>query len=506
MGWWGGFEGKKSKTERGGPKAHLYLLLGLGYKYNGPDEIKPEKQIGTIVVSDVYLSQHLYQVESVEMNRPAIQPRDELILTSPQEDSISSRGRLNIEVDLFCGDYKSSICYKWFPSNKGLDNCPLEKRILSKDGTGEILVLYALFNNAMEAHLEIEFHKVFLRCILCTNNTLTIILAASGDILLQSSSLHTSSFSYSVKYVSLSEYIPIALYNPSESLSVSTDAAKAISASDMNAQELYLAEVFNVIYLGPDEIKPEKQIGTIVISDDYSSQYLYQVESVDMNRPAIQPRDELILTGPHEESISRSCPLEKRILSKDGTGEILVLCALFNNAMEAHLEIELLTNDESAINGHGVVAASTSAILQPGFSSTVFMKKPSSGMNVGHKEQIPLSRSVIAVPYESTLFLDFHLLDDDENDIVEGFVEFLAKPGSESKQRFKGLIWATAEDLARNRGRVLSLYLQLLRSLNSPNLPLNLAARLHKKAEVRAIFMLTSEERSLHNVDELIKL
>ncbi|KAK2982949.1 hypothetical protein RJ640_006363 [Escallonia rubra] len=68
----------------------------------------------------------------------------------------------------------------------------------------------------------------------------------------------------------------------------------------------------------------------------------------------------------------------------------------------------------------------------------------------------------------------------------------------------KGLIWATADDLARNRGRVLSLYRQLLRSLNSPNLPLNLAARLSKKAEVRAIFMLASEDRSLHNVEDLI--
>ncbi|KAK1400402.1 hypothetical protein POM88_000014 [Heracleum sosnowskyi] len=235
------------------------------------------------------------------------------------------------------------------------------------------------------------------------------------------------------------------------------------------AQELYLAEVFNVIYLGPDEIKPEKQIGTIVVSDVYLSQHLYQVESVDMNRPAIQPRDELILTSPHEDSISSrgrlnievdlfcgdykssicykwfpsnkgldNCPLEKRILSKDGTGEILVLYALFNNAMEAHLEIELLTNDESAINVHGVIAASSSAILQPGYSSMVFMKKPSYGIKVGHKEQIPLSRSVVAVPYESTLFLDFHLLDDDENDIVEGFFEFLATPGSETEQRFKG--------------------------------------------------------------------
>ncbi|GLT47725.1 hypothetical protein SLA2020_213930 [Shorea laevis] len=68
----------------------------------------------------------------------------------------------------------------------------------------------------------------------------------------------------------------------------------------------------------------------------------------------------------------------------------------------------------------------------------------------------------------------------------------------------KGLIWATAEDLARNRGRVLSLYRQLLRSLNSPKLPLNLAARLAKKAEVRTIFMVASEERSLHNIEDLI--
>ncbi|KAK3022956.1 hypothetical protein RJ639_046774 [Escallonia herrerae] len=68
----------------------------------------------------------------------------------------------------------------------------------------------------------------------------------------------------------------------------------------------------------------------------------------------------------------------------------------------------------------------------------------------------------------------------------------------------KGLIWAAADDLARNRGRVLSLYCQLLKSLNSPNLPLNLAARLSKKAEVRAIFMLASEDRSLHNIEDLI--
>lgn len=68
----------------------------------------------------------------------------------------------------------------------------------------------------------------------------------------------------------------------------------------------------------------------------------------------------------------------------------------------------------------------------------------------------------------------------------------------------KGLIWATAEDLARNRGRVLSLYRQILRSLNSPSLPLNLAARLAKKAEVRVLFMLGADERSLDNIEDLM--
>ncbi|PKI59390.1 uncharacterized protein LOC116203843 [Punica granatum] len=68
----------------------------------------------------------------------------------------------------------------------------------------------------------------------------------------------------------------------------------------------------------------------------------------------------------------------------------------------------------------------------------------------------------------------------------------------------KGLIWATVEDMARNRGRVLSLYRQILRSLNSPDLPLSFAARLSKKSAVKAMFMLGAEERSRHNIEDLI--
>eukprot|EP01018_Ginkgo_biloba_P030674 Gb_05644 [translate_table: standard] len=68
----------------------------------------------------------------------------------------------------------------------------------------------------------------------------------------------------------------------------------------------------------------------------------------------------------------------------------------------------------------------------------------------------------------------------------------------------KGLIWATAEDLARNKPAVLSLYRSILRVLNSGELPLTLAARHAKKAEARTIFMTASGERSLHNIADLM--
>ncbi|KAK1325618.1 hypothetical protein QJS10_CPA01g02953 [Acorus calamus] len=67
-----------------------------------------------------------------------------------------------------------------------------------------------------------------------------------------------------------------------------------------------------------------------------------------------------------------------------------------------------------------------------------------------------------------------------------------------------GLIWATAEDLARNRSRVLSLYRRILRSLNSPVLDISLAGRITKKAEARRLFDMSANERSLHNISDLI--
>ncbi|KAF5951280.1 hypothetical protein HYC85_009224 [Camellia sinensis] len=91
-----------------------------------------------------------------------------------------------------------------------------------------------------------------------------------------------------------------------------------------------------------------------------------------------------------------------------------------------------------------------------------------------------------------------------KNELHNNHVNFLSMVNCFSNKMANGLIWATTVDLARNSERILSLYRQLLQRLNSPDLPLNLAARLAKKAEVRAIFMQASEERSLHNMEDLI--
>ncbi|RRT78802.1 hypothetical protein B296_00026530, partial [Ensete ventricosum] len=68
----------------------------------------------------------------------------------------------------------------------------------------------------------------------------------------------------------------------------------------------------------------------------------------------------------------------------------------------------------------------------------------------------------------------------------------------------KGLASSATEDLAMNRVKDLSLYHQILRNLNSPELLLTHAARLAKKAEVRSIFLFGAEERSLLNIADLI--
>ena len=66
------------------------------------------------------------------------------------------------------------------------------------------------------------------------------------------------------------------------------------------------------------------------------------------------------------------------------------------------------------------------------------------------------------------------------------------------------LLWATAEDLAANKPRVLALYRQYLRVLGSEKLGLSLAAQETRKGHVRELFSMGAEERSSHNIRELV--
>lgn len=229
---------------------------------------------------------------------------------------------------------------------------------------------------------------------------------------------------------------------------------------------LYLAEVFNVIYQGLGEVKPQEQIGTITVNQGDTCQLLYSVDRVDTTRPSIQPGDEIILTGPavaisshgplsidfdlfcgnYKDSIyfesyptnglMQNAAREKRILSEDGTGEIVILYALFDNAMEANLEVKLVTDDNSDVrNLHGVVAASVSDFDRAAFVSMLFLKKPQGiGIDVAHGGLIPLSRSTIAVLFKSRLSLEFHLFSGDE-EFVHDTVEFHADPSFKSVGR-----------------------------------------------------------------------
>lgn len=220
---------------------------------------------------------------------------------------------------------------------------------------------------------------------------------------------------------------------------------------------LWLVEVFNVVYKGKADLKPNKQIGTIKVNDGVNDQYLYKVEKIDKRNPSIQHLDEIVLTGPRIASISAQdsltidvdlfcgvykdsfciyptsdsvnicSPLERKITSKDGKGEIYLFYAIFDKATVAHLKVKCLADGNFTAEVYGVIAASTSKIRTMESLSMLFIKKPSDKIKVGPCKIFPLSRSIVAVPLESELFLDIHLMTSDEHNIYEGTVKFQAE-------------------------------------------------------------------------------
>lgn len=139
---------------------------------------------------------------------------------------------------------------------------------------------------------------------------------------------------------------------------------------------------------------------------------------------------------------SFSAPLREVIVSDKGNRYLTILYALFERAAEACVKVKLCNfNSNSDIHLFGVIAAGTSAIKHPAYSSLLYFKdyaNPGEKIQVrpGHDIVIPLSRNFVAVPLESELILEIVLFGDDREKIVVDTVTFPAKKGqaiSESK-------------------------------------------------------------------------
>lgn len=233
---------------------------------------------------------------------------------------------------------------------------------------------------------------------------------------------------------------------------------------------LWKAEVFRVVYQDADEVKPDRQIGTIRVSDGVNDHYVYNVNKSDRRKPTIRYLDDVVLTGPQIASISaensfaidvnlfngaykdffriEDCPtddllkicspLQRKITSKDGSGEIAILFAIFKNATEAHVGVKLLADDDFTTGVYGAVTACTDKMKSHQHSSILFLKKPNDKIIIGHTKLFPLSRSIVAVPLESEFILDMHLLTGDNDCLFKGSVKFKAERNITRKKLVDG--------------------------------------------------------------------
>lgn len=210
-----------------------------------------------------------------------------------------------------------------------------------------------------------------------------------------------------------------------------------------NLKGITLVEVFNIIYLGADEVPPEKQLGTISIESNHR-QYLYKVDTVDMKRPSIKFGDPITVTmeapiigyvdydivfnlfcGAYTGRVEIEWPeeyqydfpyealsYEDRIKSDDGTGQICVQSGVFANATIANVEIKL--GKCGFANVHGYVMASNSRLDLPTRASILFWMKTDNGIQV-RDGLIPLSKSRVGVPLDSEFYLAISLVCDNED-------------------------------------------------------------------------------------------
>lgn len=192
-------------------------------------------------------------------------------------------------------------------------------------------------------------------------------------------------------------------------------------------------EVFQIIYLGDDEIEPGDQCGIIRLISDHGLQYLYNQRSVDSFQPSIKCGDQIMVTvdsptirsydidiefdlfrGAYKgtikvdwRSIGPGKPFlcEQKIISQDGTGDIAVLYGLFPFARVAYVQVMVL--DDSVEDVYGIVAASNSELQRdlPSTASILFAVGADNFVSADLDPELPLSKDCVAVPLDAKLYV-----------------------------------------------------------------------------------------------------
>ncbi|XP_074325552.1 uncharacterized protein LOC141663662 [Apium graveolens] len=217
-----------------------------------------------------------------------------------------------------------------------------------------------------------------------------------------------------------------------------------------------ILEVYSMTYLGSSPMEAEDQIGSISMKTDDIFYRLYYETKVDSSKPSIEYGDQLPIRnigpicsftdldlkfdlGIHEGSrkVSVRSPegrdwlLKSGMKSKDGyMGNISILFGCFLSATVANVKVRLLNIPSIATtNVYGVIMATNSKFDHHACTSYLFSQNSDSTVQVEYNGLIPLSKSRIAVPLDSRLYVNIFLFCNGLHYI--GTAEFT--PGEESK-------------------------------------------------------------------------
>lgn len=254
-------------------------------------------------------------------------------------------------------------------------------------------------------------------------------------------------------------------------------AAVASGQGLREGEGLPLAEVLAVTINNIDNENPGDLYGTVKVTDHRLTQYIYNRER--RYYESISPGQNALLTGPTTQAIlaTNSFTIDVYLMDKDSDaspddnisngqinwnvndsknkyeepifhqidgayGSATVVYAVLKNAVQANVEVTLIDGDgENPADVYGLIAASNTKIKRT-FESVLFRRNSGEYASVRPGRDIPLSRSIVAVPLDSSLIVRADLTDYDtigsDDEIAKGSATFPAQLSGTSEQKIYG--------------------------------------------------------------------